>query len=169
METCNDVIDMQCSVNDFPSQDLFCCHWHWDDQCQSSWSRLVIVPTRNSQLGNTLRWWWVEMAGILSPEMFDGDSVFLRIHSVCYQGAGGEVGWVKFSNGDLVTYLHSLQGGAIKKDYVCGMKNGETYILARQEREFWPAGDHNGCHCPHNEGDSTERGADVTLLTINNR
>ena len=43
---------------------------------------------------------------------------------------------MKFSNGDLVTYLHSLQGGAIKKDYVCGMKNGETYILVRQEREF---------------------------------
>ena len=111
----------------------------------------------------------------LSPEMFvkiqmfDGDSVFLRIRSVCFEGAGGEVWWVKFSNGDLVTYLHSLQGGAIKKDYVCGMKSGETYILARQEREFWPAADHNGCHCPHKEGDSTERGADVTLLTINNR
>ena len=128
-----------------------------------TWQHSLMMMSRN---GRDTSW---ALKCLLKIQMFDGDSVFLRIRSVCFEGAGGEVWWVKFSNGDLVTYLHSLQGGAIKKDYVCGMKNGETYILARQEREFWPASDHNGCHCPHKEGDSTERGADVTLLTINNR
>ena len=129
-----------------------------------TWQHSLMMMSRN---GRDTSW---ALKCLSKIQMFDGDSVFLRIRSVCFEGAGGEVWWVKFSNGDLVTYLHSFLRSCHKKGLcLWDEKWRNIYSCAWQEREFWPAADHNGCHCPHNEGDSTERGADVTLLTINNR